>query len=302
MSSHRMPLLHENLTDHIVINDVAAETSEDGGSFSTATMGSTSYGTEKLNKGTMKKLNMMMGVFIPCGMSIFGVILFVRLPWIVGHAGLPLCMLMLALAYAVVTLTVLSLSAICSNGRMKGGGCYFLISRALGPEFGGAIGLIFFIANVFGVCVYLVGFSEALFSYFTTISATPVSLALSKSIPLVVLAVVCLVGAQAFAKTSLGIFVLMIISIFSCLLSTISQKSGQIDGYTGWSLETLNENVWSHFDEVDEHGKTYNFFTIFAIFFPAVTGIMAGANMSGDLKNPAKDIPGGTLRSLLFTG
>eukprot|EP01083_Nonionella_stella_P106256 306366_1 len=209
---------------------------------------------------------------------------------------------MLALAYAVVTLTVLSLSAICSNGRMKGGGCYFLISRALGPEFGGAIGLIFFIANVFGVCVYLVGFSEALFSYLTTISATPVSLALSKSIPLVVLAVVCLVGAQAFAKTSLGIFVLMIISIFSCLLSTISQKSGQIDGYTGWSLETLNENVWSHFDEVDEHGKTYNFFTIFAIFFPAVTGIMAGANMSGDLTNPAKDIPGGTLRSLVFTG
>ena len=93
-------------------------------------------------------------VFVPCTLSIF-VILFQRLGWVVGQAGVNYFFVMIFVGYSVVIPTVLSLSALSSNGKLKGGGAYYLISRALGPELGGAIGLIFYGANVAGCVVYL---------------------------------------------------------------------------------------------------------------------------------------------------
>ncbi|KFM60479.1 Bumetanide-sensitive sodium-(potassium)-chloride cotransporter, partial [Stegodyphus mimosarum] len=88
--------------------------------------------------------------------------LFLRLSWVVGQAGIGLACLIIILATVVTVLTTLSMSAICTNGEVKGGGTYYMISRSLGPEFGGSIGFIFAVANAVAVAMYVVGFAETL--------------------------------------------------------------------------------------------------------------------------------------------
>lgn len=88
--------------------------------------------------------------------------LFLRLSWVVGQAGIGLSILVVGLSAVVTVLTTLSMSAICTNGQVKGGGAYYLISRSLGPEFGGAIGLVFSVANAVAVAMYVVGFAETI--------------------------------------------------------------------------------------------------------------------------------------------
>ena len=102
------------------------------------------------------------GVFTPCTLTILGVIMFLRYGQVVGQAGLWTTLAILAAAKAITLLTTLSLSAIATNTRVKGGGAYYLISRSLGVEFGGAIGVVFFLAQAIAVAMYVIGFTEAL--------------------------------------------------------------------------------------------------------------------------------------------
>ncbi len=105
------------------------------------------------------------GVFTPCVLTILGVIMFLRFGFVVGQAGV-LATLAIVVASKIITLlTTLSLSAIATNTKVEGGGAYFLISRSLGPEFGGAIGLLFFAAQALSVAMYVIGFTEAMVSY-----------------------------------------------------------------------------------------------------------------------------------------
>jgi solute carrier family 12 (potassium/chloride transporters), member 9 len=106
------------------------------------------------------------GCFIPCCLNILGIILFQRLAWAIGQAGISGVLLIFLLAESMAILTVLSFSAIVTNGSMRGGGSYFMISRSLGPEFGGAIGLLFYLAYAVGVAFYISGFSLAVRSSF----------------------------------------------------------------------------------------------------------------------------------------
>ena len=101
------------------------------------------------------KLTTFFGVFVPCVLSIFSVILFLRMGYILGQEGLIVTLVMLTVAYTIVVLTILSISAISTNGLVRGGGAYYMISRSLGPEFGGAIGIIFFFANIFACGLYV---------------------------------------------------------------------------------------------------------------------------------------------------
>ncbi|XP_064392869.1 solute carrier family 12 member 9-like [Halichondria panicea] len=105
---------------------------------------------------TERKLGMIFGVTIPCCLSIFSVIIFLRLGFVLGQAGFWETMAMLVLGYLVVMLTVLSISAIATSATVEGGGVYFMISRALGPEFGGSVGIIFFVANIFASAAYII--------------------------------------------------------------------------------------------------------------------------------------------------
>jgi solute carrier family 12 sodium/potassium/chloride transporter 2 len=108
------------------------------------------------------KFGWIQGVFIRCLLNIWGVMLFLRLSWVVAEAGIGQAILIVLLATAVTSLTALSMSAISTNGQIKGGGTYYMISRTLGPEFGGAIGIIFAFANAMGIALHTVGFCEAL--------------------------------------------------------------------------------------------------------------------------------------------
>ena len=111
-----------------------------------------------------QKQGTFLGVFQPCMLCIFGAILFLRLSWAVGQAGWLGVLLMIAIAGMTVTLTTLSIAAISTNGTMGGGGAYYMISRSLGPEFGGAVGIVFYLANAIGVSFYLVAFADNVYS------------------------------------------------------------------------------------------------------------------------------------------
>ena len=97
-----------------------------------------------------------------CLLNIWGVMLFLRLTWVVGQAGIVQGILVITLANVVTVITTISMSAVSTNGQIKGGGIYYMISRSLGPEFGGAIGIMFTIANSIAVSMYIIGFCDSL--------------------------------------------------------------------------------------------------------------------------------------------
>ena len=107
------------------------------------------------------KLSWKEGVLVPCLLNIWGVIMFLRLGWTVGQAGIVVGTLIIVLSNVVTLITALSMSAICTNGEVEGGGCYYLISRSLGPAVGGCIGILFFIAQAVATSMYVIGFAEA---------------------------------------------------------------------------------------------------------------------------------------------
>lgn len=217
------------------------------------------------------------GVFTPNVLTILGVIMFMRTGWVVGNAGLKESLQILVVANLITLLTGLSLSAIATNQRVGGGGAYFLISRALGLEVGGAVGLPLFLAQAVSVAFYIVGFTESLHYIFPVLPDQLISVG-------VLLAIfgIAWIGADIAIKAQyliMGTLVLAIISFFA--------------GYTPVP------DIGANWQPGYQHGQ--NFWTVFAIFFPAVTGIMAGVSMSGDLKDPSRSIPRGTLSATIIT-
>ncbi|KAI6657269.1 Solute carrier family 12 member 9 isoform X1 [Oopsacas minuta] len=280
----------------------------------------------KVFKSGPTKLSTFTGVIVPCTLSMFSVILFLRIGMVVGQAGLLQTVGMLMLAYLVTALTVLSLSAISTNEVIKAGGAYYMISRALGPELGGAIGLLFYIANVFGCALYVIGLKEVLINNFGASGTFADSLTytlpssylwdyLYGTLTLGIGLIVCVVGAGMFAKTTLLIFIIVMVSLLAVIISfwhpprdyniQVTLPNGPIENHTlfffGFSNEIMWQNFLSHYTTDITTGTIQTFATIFAILFNGCTGIMAGANMSGDLKNPSKSIPQGTLQAVGFT-
>lgn len=224
---------------------------------------------------------MLGGVFTPCTLTILGVIMFLRFGFVVGKSGIIYALLIIAAAKLITLLTTLSLSAIATNTEVKGGGAYFLISRSLGVEFGGAIGLVFFLAQAISVAMYVIGFAEAY------VSSVP------GGASQVVVATICNVFVFICVYIGAGWTIKIQYFILATLLASL--VSFYVGCFSKFDPSLLQANMIGNFEEVTP-------FAMFALFFPAVTGIMAGANMSGDLKDPARAIPSGTLWSILFTG
>jgi len=223
------------------------------------------------------------GVFTPCTLTILGVIMFLRFGQVVGNTGIWLGVLVVLLSKAITTLTALSLSAIATNTRVRGGGAYFLISRSLGAEFGGSIGVVFFLAQAISVAMYVLGFTEAFVAAFPDIGFS--AAAIASTVNLVVFLCVY-IGAGWTIKLQYVILALLGLSLASFFAGA----------FRSFSAATFQTNLGASFSPGE------SFFTMFALFFPAATGIMAGANMSGDLRDPGKSIPRGTLLSILVTG
>uniref|UniRef100_A0A671XRK5 Solute carrier family 12 member 3 n=1 Tax=Sparus aurata TaxID=8175 RepID=A0A671XRK5_SPAAU len=280
-----------------------------------------------IDKGGVK-FGWIRGVLVRCMLNIWGVMLFIRLSWIFGHAGwgesgLLCCHLktdilsfsvcvcvcvaglgivVIVLSCVVTTITGLSMSAICTNGVVRGGGAYYLISRSLGPEFGGSIGLIFAFANAVAVSMYVVGFAETVVDLLKDNDVLMVDeindIRIVGCITVVLLLGISVAGMEWEAKAQIVLLIILLVAIVNVIVGTFIPvtESKKATGIFNYNSKIFLENFTPDF----RHGET--FFSVFAIFFPAATGILAGANISGDLRDPQAAIPKGTLLAILITG
>uniref|UniRef100_A0A671VUC2 Solute carrier family 12 member 4 n=1 Tax=Sparus aurata TaxID=8175 RepID=A0A671VUC2_SPAAU len=354
---------------------------------------------------TPKSPNMgtLMGVYLPCLQNIFGVILFLRLTWIVGMAGIMQSLLIVLMCCSCTMLTAISMSAIATNGVVPAGGAYFMISRSLGPEFGGAVGLCFYLGTTFASAMYILGaieiflvnmipkHSSAAIFHATdphgSDSAMLNNMRVYGTICLSLMAVVVFVGVKYVNKLAslfLACVIISIVSIYAgalksmthppefpicmlgnrtlvrdrfdvcskttvtgnitgpsqlwdrfCLPGNMSSTQcddyfmqnnvTEIQGIPGLSSGIIRDNMWGAYQQkgeilekpglqsVDGHSAMENFgmyvsadiatsFTLLVgIFFPSATGIMAGSNRSGDLRDAQKSIPVGTILAITTT-
>ncbi|MFH1983398.1 MAG: amino acid permease [Pseudomonadota bacterium] len=220
------------------------------------------------------KLGTFGGVFTPSVLTILGIILFLRLGYVVGSAGLMKALMIIAIANAISVLTSISLSAVATNLKVRGGGDYYLISRTLGLEFGGALGIVLFLAQSVSIAFYCIGFGEAMTAMLPASFLTPRIVAFVAAGLLFGMA---WLGADWATKFQYVVMVLLVASLASFF----------VGGALHWDSAVLASN-WS------APSSGLPFWTLFAIFFPAVTGFTQGVSMSGDLKDPGKSLPLGT--------
>lgn len=332
------------------------------------------------------KLGTVLGVYFPCIQNIFGVILFIRMVWVVGTAGWLQAFILVFMCCCCTMTTSISMSAIATNGVVSGGGSYFMISRALGPEFGGAVGLLFYLGTTVASSMYVVGAVEillqymapslALFGTVTIPSNAYNSYRVYGSALLLFMFICVFIGVKFVSKFSpvalfcvlcsilcvyIGIFIAhpgrgpRICFVGDRLLShdkILNNETGLIEcnknetgpiyqmycgagvdpswceyfnksevlersGIPGLSSGVFFRNMWTNYNSrdnrlgLDEKGDrdkgdiivdiTTSFVILIGIFFPSVTGIMAGSNRSGDLADAQKSIPTGTIGAVATT-
>ncbi|XP_033506752.2 solute carrier family 12 member 7-like isoform X3 [Epinephelus lanceolatus] len=342
------------------------------------------------------QMGTFIGVYLPCMQNILGVILFLRLTWIVGTAGILGSFAIVSMCCICTLLTAISMSAIATNGVVPAGGSYYMISRSLGPEFGGAVGLCFYLGTTFAGSMYILGTIEILLTYIVptaTVFKEGESAAMSNNMRvygtccLLLMALVVFVGVKYVNKLALVFLACVVLSIMAtyagviktiieppefnvCLLGNRSLKNEMFETCAKtevvknktvitelWSLfcnskypnatcdeyfnlnnltelraipgllsGVIKDNLWGDYnpagmyiekksqpsaeapDTPNDINKPYVFndittyFTLLVgIYFPSVTGIMAGSNRSGDLRDAQRSIPIGTIMAILTT-
>ncbi|KAB1280835.1 Solute carrier family 12 member 7 [Camelus dromedarius] len=346
------------------------------------------------------RMGTFIGVYLPCLQNILGVILFLRLTWIVGAAGVLESLLIVSMCCTCTMLTAISMSAIATNGVVPAGGSYYMISRSLGPEFGGAVGLCFYLGTTFAGAMYILGTIEIFLTYISPSAAIIQAEAADGeaaamlhnmrvygTCTLALMAMVVFVGVKYVNKLALVFLACVVLSILAiyagviktafdppdisvCLLgnrtlsrrgfdvcakvqaanngsmatalwglfcnsSTASTSCDQyflqnnvteIQGIPGVASGVLLDNLWSAYadkgafvekkglpsvavpEDSGAGGPPYVltdiatcFTLLVGIYFPSVTGIMAGSNRSGDLKDAQKSIPMGTILAIVTT-
>ncbi|KAJ4925213.1 hypothetical protein JOQ06_017948, partial [Pogonophryne albipinna] len=346
------------------------------------------------------QMGTFMGVYLPCLQNILGVILFLRLTWIVGTSGILESLASVVLCCSCTMLTAISMSAIATNGVVPAGGSYYMISRSLGPEFGGAVGLCFYLGTTFAGSMYILGTIEILLTYIVPQAAIFVAekkedevnallnnMRVYGTCCLALMSLVVFVGVKYVNKLALVFLACVILSILSiyagviktifeppdfpvCMLGNRTLQNTNFDsclktefvnnmtvttklwglfcdgrdlnatcneyfvnnnvtlvqGIPGLKSGVISENMWSTYgplgmlvenkelsslEATDNSQDVYlpyvfndisTFFTLLVgIYFPSVTGIMAGSNRSGDLRDAQKSIPIGTILAIATT-
>ncbi|XP_068558144.1 solute carrier family 12 member 7-like isoform X1 [Cebidichthys violaceus] len=331
------------------------------------------------------QMGTFIGVYLPCMQNILGVILFLRLTWIVGTAGILGTFAIVSMCCICTLLTAISMSAIATNGVVPAGGSYYMISRSLGPEFGGAVGLCFYLGTTFAGSMYILGTIEILLTYI--VPTAPVFKEMSNNMRvygtccLLLMALVVFVGVKYVNKLALVFLACVVLSIMAtyagviktligpsefnvCLLgnrslknemfetcaktvlvknvTVITKLSGvfcdnatcdeyfalnnltEIPAIPGLLSGVIKDNLWGDYGPAGTHiekksqpsvqakdsdrdlpyifNDIATYFTLLVgIYFPSVTGIMAGSNRSGDLRDAQRSIPVGTIMAILTT-
>lgn len=234
-----------------------------------------------------KKFGAFSGVFTPSILTILGVIMYMRLGWVVGQAGLLAALGIILVAHIVSITTGLSISSIATDKKVEKGGIYYMLSRSLGLPMGGAIGIALFTGTALAISLYIVGFAESFLGIeairnFFGLGTTLNDIRIVGSAMLLLLTVLGLVSTSVVIRTQyfiLGAIGLSLLSIFVGFFWFPSSSPGQIVLFPVSGVPSL--------------------MAVFAVFFPAVTGFTAGVAMSGDLRDPRRDIPRGTLWAIL---
>lgn len=226
-------------------------------------------------KGAVK-FGTFLGVYTPSVLTILGLIMYLRFGWVVANLGLGLTLLIIIVSSGITFITGLSASAIATNMKVGVGGEYYMISHSLGLEWGGAIGIPLFLCRTLSITFYSYGLSESIITL------------LPSNLP-------------EYANPLLAAFLIVLITTVSGKSASLALKLQiPIMIVVGLSLVALTVGVFSSDLKAPEMTATYptapdGFWYVFAVFFPAVTGFTAGIGMSGDLKDPTKSIPKGTL-------
>jgi amino acid transporter len=228
---------------------------------------------------TTKGLGTFAGVVTPSVLTILGLVLFLRLGYVVGNVGLTNTLLMLVLATSVSVLTSLSLATAASNLKIRGGGIYFLISRTLGIEFGGAVGLVLYAAMSVSVAFYSIGFAEAAMAALG--SDDQLAIRALAAACVVVLMLFALLGSDWATRLQYLVMGLLVVALLSFFIGALPQVS----------TSTFQDGLGQPSGGTD-------FWTAFAVFFPAVTGFSQGVAMSGDLRSPSRSIVVGTFTAV----
>ena len=229
----------------------------------------------------IKKFGTLEGVFLPTLLTILGAVMYLRTGWVIGQAGIIGGLLIIALANLITICTGLSISSVATNIRVGAGGSFSIISQSLGLEVGGSVNLPFYLAQAISVAFYIFAFTEGWLSVFP-------------SHPEILILFLAYGICFAIAYTSVGLAarirypILFIISfsIFSVLLGSSTRY-----GHPG---AVYTPQLWGSFRDTD-------FWGVFAVFFPAVTGVLAGVNLSGTLESPRRSIPTGTMTAILVS-
>jgi len=275
------------------------------------------------------KLTTFTGVFVPTVQNIMGIILFVRVPWITGQAGILQALVVVIGSCVTTIITSLSMGAVATNGVPQSGGCYSIIKNSLGPEFGGTVGLMLFLSNTFGVAMYILAFVEVFMNWnpgkilgddcsFAEIDECAIGIRPLGAIVLFFLSFIVYIGIEYIKKTSLAFLFVVLLSVISIWLGVVTHSAanegegGSSDqwadshglvGMTGANLEK-NLGPGYTYDEEECGGRAAgqcSFAVVLSIFFPAVTDPLAGSNLSGDLRTPQQSIPIGTILAVLVT-
>lgn len=228
------------------------------------------------------KLGTFIGVFTPTVLTILGLMLYLRIGWVVGNAGLMGALAIVIIANLITLATALSMSTLATNMNVGVGGAYYLISRTLGLEFGGAVGIPLYLSQTVSITLYAYGLAESIY-FITGVDAGPWEGTIIQVVALATIALVTLVAAKSTELTLkaqlpvMGLIVLSLIALFS-----------------GVEWQSVQADMWGSYKSESAPG----FWSVFAVFFPAVTGVLAGVSLSGDLKSPRKAIPLGALAAV----
>jgi len=233
-----------------------------------------------------KKFGTFAGVFTPSVLTILCVIMYMRLGWVVGQAGLIGALMIILLAHVISISTGLSISSIATDKKIKAGGIYYILSRSLGLPIGGAIGIALLIGTALSISLYLIGFAENFLALevirnFLGLEQNIMGIRIVGTAAFIALLIIAFLSTSVAIKTQFYIMAAIGLSIISIVIGLFVNGDMNPDSF---SISYLHDGVSPEI--------------IFAIFFPAVTGFTAGVAMSGDLKDPNKNIPRGTLAAI----
>ena len=224
-----------------------------------------------------KKFGTFAGVFTPSILTILGVIMYMRLGWVVGNAGLIGTIVIIIIAHVIAVSTGLSVSSVATDKKIGAGGIYYVLSRSMGIPIGGSIGIALYVGTAFSIALYLIGFAESFNGYFGLGMAVN-DFRITGTVALMCITALALISTSAALKAQYFILAAIIISLVSIFFGTSEYAPETVAMFSTEGSVSME--------------------IVFAIFFPAVTGFTAGIAMSGDLKDPKKSIPVGTLAAI----